>query len=184
MGDFPVPVWPPFNTINTLSVESLGGILAASRQGAYGSSPVSGAPGSNLAMYIPFRLFESATAVKMTYVVGATSNGTADVGIYNNQKVRLVNSGNTAQGTINTIQEIDITDTLLTPGVYWMGIQLSSGTGTMFRVGNPDEALLGLVPMYDQAVGSTGLPNPAVWVLSTQGTVPTPLLAVHFDATV
>lgn len=182
--DFPNPTWPVFNTIHSLGPESYGNLFSNTRTGSPGSGPVSGAFTANLAHYVPFRLWVPATALKMTYIVGATANGNVDLGIYSWEKNRLVNSGSTAQGTANTVQEVDITDTLLMPGRYFMAIQGSSGTGTMFRQGNPDENILGILPIYDQAVGSFGLPATAAFTVTTQGTTLVPVLAVHFDATV
>lgn len=172
--------WPPLNVITPFHLDSCGSGLNAFG-GTAPASTVSAAPGANYIVYIPFVLCEPALAVKMSYAVGATSNGNCDIGIYDELKNRLVNSGSTAQGTANTLQELDITDTFLQPGRYFMALTLSSATGTWFRGSSADETTLSNVAVYDETPGSFGLPATAAWVFSTSVSPQIPLMGVHFD---
>ena len=134
--------------------------------------------------FYPFEVFESAIAVKMSYLVGATAAGNVDLGIYDAQENKLVSTGLTAQGTINTLQEFDITDTLLLPpGVYFMAIKCTDGTGTSFATsGIADELWLPHCPMYIQATSSgSALPDPAVFALDTTTTMAIRLMGIHFS---
>lgn len=175
--------FPPLNVITPFSVESQGTIMNASAMGMI--SLASTAPGANFVYYNPFMIYERATAVKMTYVVGATSNGNCDLGIYDARtKTRLVNSGSTAQGAINTLQEIDITDTILTPGRYFMALTLSSGTGTIMHTSQVDELFSNVMPAYVETTGGFGLPATAAFAMTTASSPSVPLFGVNFNTLV
>lgn len=182
MPDFPVPRWPVPNVITPWSVESYGMALSPAGTGIGMLSAVSGVPiAANRVTYFPFLIYEPVTVVKMSYIVGATASGNVDIGIYGAQGHRLVNSGSTAQGTINTLQELDITDTTLLPALYFMAITLSSATGTYFRIAANDELLQSSVPLLVETPGSFGLPATATFASSTDGTPHLIAMGVHVN---
>lgn len=76
-------------------------------------------PAADRAILIPFRLPELATAYKITIGAGATASGNFDVGIYDIGGNRLVSSGTQSKGS-NTEHNVDITDTVLGRGTYYM----------------------------------------------------------------
>jgi hypothetical protein len=174
--------FPPLNVITPFSWESQGAAFQVTNQTF--ATAASYAPGSNLALYVPFRLYERATAVKMSALVGTTSNGNMDAGIYDANRNRIVNSGSTAQGSTSSITEFDITDTTLEAGYYYMAVQLSSGTGTLFREIGNDEFQKPGWRCYTQAVGSFGLPTTATMTDATAGDSNTPVIGVHFSTLV
>lgn len=181
MSDFPIQRWPPLNCITPFHSESLGDAHRGSG-GTPMTSAGSGAFSDELVHFYPFVLYEPAIAVKMSYIVGATAAGNVDLGIYDSQENLLVSTGLTAQGTINTLQEIDITDTLLNPGVYFMAIKCTDGTGTGFRVSRSDEIALSSIPLYTEAGGAgAALPSTAVMALSSQSSPAIYAMAVHFS---
>lgn len=171
MADFPNMRWPPLNHITPFHSESIGDAYRGGGGSAM-SSASSGAFTDDQIYYYPFIIHESAIAVKMAYLVGATASGNVDLGIYDSQWNLLVSTGLTAQGTINVLQELDITDTLLNPGIYFMAIKCTSGTGTAFRVTRGDEVTLSVLPMYteiggaDAALPTTGAPTITIEVSS------------------
>jgi hypothetical protein len=180
MADY-TAAWTPLITITPGSFESLG---AASGRILIGAANSQAFTTANRIFYVPFRLHSPALAVKMSYVVGATSSGNVDVGIYDWQKNRLVNSGSTAQGSTSTIQTLDITDTALTPGRYFMAIAGSSGTGTFLGRAANDELIFPVVSPYEETPGSFGLPTTAAFAPSTAATPLVPAMCVHFDTLV
>lgn len=187
MADVPVPRWPNLNVISTFHPESMGQILRAPSTGNGGmfASASGTALAANQIYYHPFVVYETAVAVKMSFIVGATSSGNIDVGIYDNQKNRLVSSGTTAMSaSTNTLQEVDITDTTLTPGTYFMAITLSSGTGTFFRLAYSDEASQAFFPVLYETPGGFGLPATAAWASSTDAGPIFVAMGVHFDTLV
>lgn len=180
--DWPNNRFPVLNTITPWSLESLG--LTLLRSGYTPDVAISNVPGANTALFYPFRIFEPSTAVKMACVNGATVNGNVDLGIYDRELNKIVSTGSTAQAGANAIQVIDITDTLLLPGNYFMAVELSSATGTLMRSTATDEDALSAHPFYTQAVGAFPLPATAAFAPSTDGNPSPRMIAVLFNATV
>lgn len=177
MGDWPTTLLPPLPTITTASEEAYGVAYTWTGSG----SPTSQTLTANQAYFQPFRIDVGMTAVKMCYVVGATAAGNVDLGIYDAEFNLLVSSGATAQGTINTLQELDITDTVLRPGSYWMAISASIGTATAFASPVVDETSVPALAMYMQATAHP-LPTPtATPVKNTEGSPRVVALAISFD---
>lgn len=117
--------------ITPWSYRSLGIDLAALGIGA----PASAAwPTANQAMYVPFTIDETVTVKKMFWKNGATVSGNVDIGIYNEAGTRKVNMGSTAQATINATQIVDIADTSLAAGRYYMALVADNTTATFASV--------------------------------------------------
>lgn len=148
MADWPITNFPAPNIISPYSHDSCGGML---NMLSFITAPASATLTQNQAYYFPFWLEQEATAKKMAVQVGATSNGTVDAGIYDEQFNYVISSGATGQGSINAVQELDITDTVLPPGNYWMALSLSSATGTVFRLAASDEIAIPQAPCLTQA---------------------------------
>lgn len=131
---------------------------------------------NNQAMYYPFTLSAPVIVYDLFFWVGATQSGNIDVGIYDDQKNRIVSAGSTAMSaTVNAVQVLACTDTTLLPGDYLMGGACSSSTGTCFGVtGSTDEISLGQYPIYTQAT-AMALPDPCAPTLTT---VATPILYI------
>lgn len=180
--DFPSLTYPPLNTICPWSVESLGGSIP--RAALMSSLTAVATSAANQAFYFPFFLYEQATAVKLSWWNGSVSAGNVDMGIYDSQLNRVINTGSTAQGTISVLQTVDITDTALLPGRYWMAVQFSDVTATINTVQNTDEVFQSTIPAWEQAVGSFGLPTTATLAQSTAGNPRLMALAVHFSTLV
>lgn len=159
MTDFPgVSFGPPHLTLATFSSACSCadyGILTATNANTSAVWPT-----ANTAIYVPMPLAVPATIFKMAFIV-ATQSGNCDVGIYDAQKNRLVSSGSTAVGAAG-IQVVDIADTLLTPGVYFLGMNVDNTTAS-FRRSAPLAEMLRACGVQVQAVGAVTLPDPAVF---------------------
>jgi hypothetical protein len=88
-------------------------------------------PTANRAIFLPFEIYQPYTVVKMSITNGATASGNFDIGIYDYKGNRRVSSGSTAQTGTATPQTVDITDTLLLPGLYYMALVFDNTTGTV-----------------------------------------------------
>jgi hypothetical protein len=66
--------------------------------------------------------------VKTIGVYIGTSSGNLDVGIYLPNGTRIVSSGSTAAGTGSAVQSINITDTTLSPGLYYAALACDNTT--------------------------------------------------------
>lgn len=169
MADFPNVVYPPLPVLTPFHPDSLGSFLPNYATGTLGNATSSTWPTANAAHFYPFFLTQTAIAYQLLFYVGATSSGNIDVGIYDSQFNRIVSSGSTAMSaTTNTVQELNIADTTLGAGEYFLAAGCDNATGTCFRVGLADELVLPAVPLYIQT-GLTGptLPSTASPVIST-----------------
>lgn len=175
------PCFPPARVITPWHPESLGNLMLS---GTRFTTATSAAPGANVVTYCPFSLYEFATVVKMTLLVGATNTGNVQIGVYDHRGNRLITSGTVALGTANTLQEFDVTDTLLAPGAYYMAVTLSDGAGTVFRTSETDEIGLSRVAYYTETTGGFGLPTTPTFALSTATTVSMPVMGVNFETLV
>jgi hypothetical protein len=94
---------------------------------------------ANRAVYLPLLLNASLVARRVWWANGATTSGgaTIEVGVYADSGygpgAKLV-GGSATQGTASQVQFVDVTDTSLPPGLYWIAITSSSATSTtIFR---------------------------------------------------
>ena len=129
--------WPalalPLVTMHTHSPQAIGTELATAA-GKLSTAASAVYPTANLALFIPFWLGTSHTAVQLFCWNGATVSGNIDVGIYAADGTKLVSSGSTAQAGVNVLQAFDIADTVLGPGNYYLAVAMDNTTGTLFRL--------------------------------------------------
>lgn len=177
MSDWTSVLLPPFPVIHTYSQEALDLTAVSVTTAAVTSATVV----QNQAYYYPFRLDIGATAMKLYYITGGTQNGNVDMGIYDSQFNSVVTMGSTAQGAANTLNELDITNTDLPPGNYWLAFASNSATATVFQNADADELSMPGSPYYVQA-SAFALPTPtATPVKSTAASPAVLLLGVSFD---
>lgn len=87
---------------------------------------------ANRAIFLPFVLAYPYTAAKMFWINGATvGTNHIDIGIYNSEGNLLVSIGSTLTSGVSVIQSVDITDTSLSPGLYYMAIVMDGTTDTV-----------------------------------------------------
>lgn len=129
MADWPQIGAPPPVLIAPHSECALGTEYGA-LQTAIPSSVAHGT--ANLARYYPFVLSEPVVVMKVWWYNGATANGNTDVGVFSEDGKLIISAGATAQGTVNVIQEVDVTDTVLGRGRFYLGLSSSSATATYF----------------------------------------------------
>ena len=95
-------------------------------------------PTANLAIYIPFTLHSAATVKRLGWFNGGVVSGNVDCGIYDSALARVISAGSTAQSGTSTWQMVDIADTALAAGGYWIAIVLDNTTG---RIGTYPSAV-------------------------------------------
>ncbi len=126
-------------------------------------------PAANRAIYAPVCVQQTVTVKKMALLV-ATQSGNLDVGIYSETGTRLVSSGSTAVAAAG-LQSVDITDTTLSPGVYFLAMCVDNTTAAFTR---------GIVPVVaqqiagvqQQAVGAVTLPATATFANAASAYTP------------
>lgn len=123
-------------------------------------------PVANLAIFVPFVLAESITVVKLFNMNGSTAVNNIDVGIYDSSGTRLVSSGSTVQSGINVIQEFDVTDTVMGPGLFYLA-KASNDQATSFRWVHPSAtAPTEFLQTLGMAQMATAFPLPATATLA------------------
>ena len=130
---------------------------------------------ANGALYIPFVVSRPFTARVMGVVNGGVTSGNIDVGIYDDQKNRLVSKGSTAQSGISVAQLMDITDTPLNPGVYYMGVACDNTTANFWKFPCTNVAITALGVL----VQATAFPLPATaaWTAGSSTGIPIALVS-------
>ena len=127
MADFPLyPMMPDDRSAQVISVFSgwaLGPAVSASA-GANISWPT-----ANRAIFWPFRVPVAVTACKMACGAVTGTGGNFDLGIYDAVGNRVVSSGLTARPGASQKAVVDLVDTVLLPGMYYMAMSVDGTTG-------------------------------------------------------
>lgn len=90
-------------------------------------------PTANKAIYVPFILHRPNTLYKVGWWNGAAAQaGTREVGLYKPDGTKII-SGSATAATINIAQMVDVTDTVVEAGLYFLGMS-DSGTATLFAI--------------------------------------------------
>jgi hypothetical protein len=136
---------------------------------------------ANLALYVPVFLGYPATVYKMGVTNGATLGGNLQLGIYNERGEQLAVTASTAQAGISSLQTIDITDTILTPGTYYLAMATNSTTATYTCAGTT--LLRQEVTGVQEQTTAFTLPSPIT--LGTKSTrLFVPIVTAYYNGTV
>lgn len=131
-------LWPePSVDIVPVMVSPFSGVGAGFGAAALASpTPTSQAIGAaNATVAFPIYLPDTATFVKAWVVNGATVSGNLDIGLYDETWSLITSTGSFAQAGASIMQEQDITDVTVGPGLYYLAMALSSATAT-FQLAN------------------------------------------------
>lgn len=159
---------PGLLTIHPWSMQSIGIPLASS--GFVTPASQNFVPAANTAIFIPFFVPEPFLVTKGFWGNGNPVAGNLDLGIYDAAGNRLVSSGSTLQATVSVLQIVDLTDTVLARGYYYMALA-SDTSGATQKV---QAALVGSTPAYQafgllQQASAFPLPNPATFAKYASG---------------
>ncbi len=151
--------------------QSIGTEMICSGQGSPG---LAAWPAANLVIFVPFWIPEATTFTKMFWNNGAVA-GNVDVGIYGTDQTRLVSMGSTAVAGANATQIVDIADTTLARGRYYMAMVADTGTTLTLLRAAPILAVCQSFGLLQQA--SVTLPlstnaSPATFAKYAQAYVP------------
>lgn len=123
------------------------------------------AEGINVGVWFPLSVPSVCVARRMWWANGATATGNVEAGIYRDggykPGAKLIATGSVGQSGTNTIQFSDITDTTLSPGLWWLFISCSSSSSTFFQsniqTANFDE----LLRLQQSSIGPGSSPSTA-----------------------
>ena len=142
--------------------------------GNFGAPASAAWASANAAVFVPFRIGAPMIVQKLAWANGATLGGNVDIGIYDEAGTRIVSSGSIAQSGTNNLQEADITDTYLLPGLYFLAVACNSGTATLLIFTAASTQVPRMVGVLAQA---SAFPLPAVASLGTVSSAQVPLAA-------
>lgn len=145
--------------ITPMSYNSIGADLVS--LGAIGAWASGSIPTANLAIAVPFQIAAPFLIRKVLWLNGTTaSTDSADVGVYTEDGRLVISGGGTAIAGANTIQGVDVTDTLIPPGRYWLAYVQNGTTAT------PNQAIpaVGLVRSMGCAQMASAYPLPSTFV--------------------
>jgi hypothetical protein len=136
-------------------------LIADQNSPLFGATATAGSawPGANRALYLPSVIEQVVTFKAISFIV-TTQSGDLDVGIYNEAGVRLVSSGSTAVAAPG-VQVVDIADTTVGPGVYFLAMCVSNTTAAFIRVNNASPGAMQACSIQQQSLGSVELPATA-----------------------
>jgi len=120
--EWPNQVMPALPTICSVSPDAIGIAVAPISLTTIGGSNAT----ANRAYLIPFHLAEPILVTKLGLANGAVPAGNIDLGIYDSNFTRIVSSGSTAQAGVSVAQWIDITDTIIGPGDFYLALACST----------------------------------------------------------
>jgi hypothetical protein len=132
---------------------------------------------SNWAAYMPVLVPTGCIIRRLWWANGATVSASynVDVGVYGDAGykpgVRLISTGSTAQGTASQVQFVDVTDTALAPGRYWLAITCSSSSATVLRATLPSGGPIDAAIRFQQSLAAHPLPATATPVESSTSTI-------------
>lgn len=144
-----------------------GGLKAAMGDGALTTSTAW--PAANRAILIPFRLPRRVTLYQAVVGSGATATGNFDVGVYQPDGKRVISAGSTAKGnSVETV--VNLTDTLIGPGFYYMA--LSASTTNNFIASTVANAGIAKNLGIRQASSAFALPDPITFETAASNIIP------------
>ena len=174
MNTWPISWLPPMPILHPILPESVGhtdaiGTTLATPKMNGTSSAVW--PSANLAIFVPIQIGCAVTITVLVWNNGAAVSGNIDVGIYDAAGTRLVSSGSTAQSGTSVIQQVNITDTLIGPGLYYWAMALDNTTGAVFRATAVNAEACRCMGLLQQAT-AFALPATATFASMAQNYIP------------
>lgn len=135
---------------------------AMSNMAALGAPASAAWPTAAKAIYIPFALDRPVTIFRVGWHNGAAAQaGTREVGCYTSAGVKLI-SGSATAVTVSVCQFVDVTDTVIGPGQYYLAM-MDTGTATLFAWA-PTAPLMAGMGIYTQTAANP-LPSPATFAI-------------------
>ncbi len=130
MTDFPQTLVLPGRKV-IITLYNLASVGAAT--GSLGAAASAVWPAANRAIYVPFRISESIVIQNLFLQNGSAVSGNFDIGILDIAGCKLVSSGSTAQAGVSVTQTVDITDTQIGPGLFYLALSFNNITATVLR---------------------------------------------------
>lgn len=172
MTTWPRAYVPPMPVLHAWLPESLNNLAFGTGSSLMINTPGSAVwPSANVALFWPVRLAVPVTVTVLWWANGATASGNVDCGIYDAEGNRLLSTGSTAQTGTTAIQSVNVTDTVIPPGLIYLALAMDNVTGTINRVVMGNATACQLAGMHQQAT-AFALPATATFAAMAQNYVP------------
>src|SRR3990172_1046456 len=89
---------------------------------------------ANVCYFYPFRIMAPLLVQQLFAYNGTGVGGNIDLGIYDAVGTRLVSTGSTAQSGTSVLQVIDVTDTRIGPGLFYLAVVGDNTNCRMMRL--------------------------------------------------
>lgn len=154
-----MPDFPSFPTLGDLHTYGLSVFSGCGVTQGLNRDNASGAawPEAARALFIPVRVPTGITVYKMVCGTGTGTTGNFDLGIYDAGGNKIVSTGSTAKTTASSERVVDITDTFLGPGLYYLAMAVDDTGPYIAR--SPSLSVAKLWSIYQMA---TAFPLPTV----------------------
>jgi len=171
--DWPVPITPTMPMIFSWSSEALGCLMSTLASSQITSEVSTSYPAANRILYIPFSLGRTVVVAQMFVYNGAFTGGpNINLGIYSQSGTRLVETGTTAQTGTSSLQVIDITDTTIGPGSFYLAVIATATTANMFMINFTNAEFARAAGLFQEAGTGSTLPTTATFSSTTSSVVP------------
>lgn len=139
---------------------------------------------ANKPIGIPFVLNDAVVVTHLGWRSGSSVGSNHDIGIYDENWKRICSAGSTAgAGAAQAWQFVDITDTPISPGRYWLVKVLDSTAVNRIRNTGPTSInLMGVMGVTESATDSFPLPDPLVGMTSPIAITRLPLVGFAVKA--
>lgn len=136
-------------------------------------------PSASKPVAIPFRLSQAMIVDRLGWRNGTSPGSLWDIGIYDTAFNRKVSAGNTAGS--GTIQIVDVTDTALPAGKYYLALVMNATTAS--RAGmiatTSSIPLLAFCGLMDSSTNASPLPDPLTNMVANTQFVRIPWFAIY-----
>ncbi len=127
-------------------------------------------PSANAAILIPFTVAIPTIITQIFWLVGTSGTDNIDVGIYDSQGNKIISTGSTALSGTSANQIVDITDTTLQKGLYYIAVVMNGTTNTLSAM-TPVAGLCRTMGIYSVAT-SFPLPSTITFAGTTLAYIP------------
>jgi len=127
---------------------------------------------AHLIIYVPLRLPEAGTVLKVFVANAGTVNGNFNVGLYSSSGTKAWETGSTAMSGTNAPQFVNIADQSVAAGLYYLAMQTDSTTAQYDRITASSQFDADRWGVLEEAAASFALPATATFVRRTATWVP------------
>jgi hypothetical protein len=170
MADFP----QSFHLLTPSTISSIGQYAVGAVIGSLGNPTSNTWPASNRVIYMPFRVAQPITIIQFLTFNGAAVSGNLQVGVYDANGVLIVSSASTAHTGTNALQVVNVTDTRIGPGLFYMALTFDNTTSACmgFAPAALTTQMTRMLGLMEETPGSFGLPATATFSTVSQALIP------------